>query len=131
MQKGALNDVGLYRLITLMAACMNVPYGSIMSPPRQVQIKEAVEHHFEVHSHHSDHWFQYWLPMMLSQLQTYTGINPSSLTAAEEMHGHCRGSIFVEDRIGVQKLKLQCRLEDFFGHLCYMFCFQGPNWCSL
>ena len=84
IQKGALHDTKLYRFVTLIAGCLNLAYGSMMSPPRLKQIQQALVHHWSSHTPSSDQWFQFWLPYMLVQLQSITYINPASPTAAQD-----------------------------------------------
>lgn len=65
--KGTLKHCGQWPFVVLMTSAQNVVYGSLLSPARLQQIREAWESYFTT-ANKDDEVFQFFLPMLVKQL---------------------------------------------------------------
>ena len=65
--KCTLKNVGLWKNTVLYCTATNVVYGSTLSPPRMVQIRETLQEYFRLESQ-TDGYFQMHLPILVQQL---------------------------------------------------------------
>jgi hypothetical protein len=68
-QIGAMQDAGIFRMWLLLMVSWNLVHGKDLDDSRFIQLRHAMQEHYETHTHETSVLFQHFLPGLATELE--------------------------------------------------------------